>query len=62
MPTIVKSQSELDAAIAAGATDIEIRSPPRVILRVRGSATVWAYDSAKVEAHDSAKVTREAIT
>ena len=55
---IVKTQKELDAALAAGADRIVINSPHGVWLSVEasGSATVEAYDSATVEAYDSATV------
>ena len=56
MSTIVKTQGELDAAVAASAKDIVIASPAGVWLSVRGSAEVRAYDSAAVSAYDSAAV------
>ena len=56
---IVKSQQELDAAVAAGEGWIEIRSALGVWIEVTASdsATVRAYDSATVTASDSATVT-----
>ena len=50
MSIIVKTQAELDAAIAAGSQGIIIDSPAGVWLSVGGSATVRASDSATVEA------------
>ena len=57
MSTIVKTQGELDAAVAAGAEYIVIASPAGVWLDVRGSATVRAFGSATVTASGSATVT-----
>jgi hypothetical protein len=57
---VVKTQAELDAALADADVDwIEIRSEPGVWLTVRayGSATVRAYGSATVRATGSATVT-----
>ena len=56
MSTIVKTQGELDAAVAAGAEYIVIASPAGVWLDVRGSATVRAFGSATVRACGSATV------
>jgi hypothetical protein len=57
-PITVTTQAELDAAIAAGARVIDIRSEPGSYITVTacGSATVRAYDSATVTAYDSATV------
>ena len=57
--TIVRTQQELDAALAAGEGWIEIRSEAGVWLTVAatGSATVTAYGSATVRAYGSATVT-----
>ena len=55
MSTIVTTQAELDAAIAADKRDVVIKSPPSSWLVVRDSA-VGAYDSATVEAYGSATV------
>jgi len=54
--TIVVTQAELDAAIAAEEADIIIKSPAGLWLVVRGSATVQAGDSATVQAWGSATV------
>lgn len=54
--TIVRTQPELDAALAAGADDIVIDSPAGVWLTVRGSAHVVARGSAHVVAWGSAHV------
>ena len=56
MTTIVTTQQELDAAIAADAADIIIDSPQGDWLAVGGSVTVWASGSATVRAWDSATV------
>ena len=56
MSTIVRTQQELDAALADGKADIIIDSPRGVWLTVSGSATVGAWGSATVEAWDSATV------
>ena len=56
MSTIVKTQQELDAALADGKADIIIDSPRGVWLTVSDSATVRAWGSATVEASDSATV------
>ena len=56
MSTVVKTQVELDAALAAGKTDVVIDSPRGVWLTVSGSATVRAWGSATVRAWDSATV------
>ena len=56
MSTIVKTQQELDAALADGKADIIIDSPRGVWLTVSGSATVGASGSATVEAWGSATV------
>ena len=66
MTTTVKTQKELDAALASDETNIIIDSPRDVWLRLSasgsarvrayGSATVRAYGSATVEAYDSATV------
>ena len=56
MSTIVKTQQELDAALADGKADIIIDSPRGVWLTVSGSATVRAWGSATVEAWGSATV------
>ncbi len=63
----VTSQAELDAAIAAGESDIVINSPAGVWLDLRtpkatrvtalGSSTVTAWDSSTVTAWDSSTVT-----
>ena len=55
---IVKTQAELDAALKAGETWIEIRSDKGVWFELdqSGSAQVTAYDSAQVTAYDSAQV------
>ena len=57
--TIVRTQQELDAALAAGEGWIEIRSEAGVWLTVSatGSATVTAYGSATVRAYATATVT-----
>ena len=56
MSIIVKTQAELDAAVAAGSQGIIIDSPAGVWLSVGGSATVQASGSATVEAWGSATV------
>ena len=56
MSIIVKTQAELDAAIAAGSQGIIIDSPAGVWLSVGGSATVRASGSATVRASGSATV------
>lgn len=56
MSTIVKTQTELDTAIKAGATDIIIDSPAGVWIQLRDSSSVEARGSARVEARDSARV------
>ena len=56
MSIIVKTQAELDAAIAAGSQGIIIDSPAGVWLSVGGSATVRASDSATVQASATATV------
>ena len=64
MTITVKTQAELDQALADGADGIVIDSPAGVwiylsgsaTVRAYGSATVWAYDSATVSAYDSATV------
>ena len=56
MTTFVKTQAELDSALAAGAEGIIIASPADVWLNVHGSAAVRAYDSAAVRASGSAAV------
>ena len=56
MSITVKTQAELDAAIAAGSQGIIIDSPAGVWLSVGGSATVQAWGSATVEASGSATV------
>ena len=57
--TVVRTQAELDEALAANAVTVEIRSPAGVWLEVRatGSSTVRAYDSSTVRAYDSSTVT-----
>ena len=61
MSTIVKTQSELDSALAAGAEGIIIiASPAGVWLNVHDSAVVRASGSAVVTAYDSAAVTASA--
>ena len=67
MTTTCTSQAELDAAIAAGESDIIINSPAGVWLDLRtpkatrvtawGSSTVTARDSSTVTAWDSSTVT-----
>jgi hypothetical protein len=68
MSTTVKTQAELDAALAKpGYTEIIIKSPAGVWLDVRGggdkyieasgSSTVTAYGSSTVRAYDSSTVT-----
>ena len=56
--SVVTTQAEFDAALAAGDSFIEIRSPRGVWIQVRttGSATVGAYGSATVVAYGSATV------
>ena len=56
---IVKTQAELDAALKAGETWIEIRSDKGVWFELdqSDSAQVTAYDSAQVTAYGSAQVT-----
>ena len=56
--TVVRTQTELDAALAAGDPLIEIRSDPDVTLTITssGSSRVWAYGSSRVEAYDSSRV------
>ena len=64
MTITVKTQAELDQALADGADGIVIDSPAGVwiylsgsaTVRASGSATVRAYDSATVSAYDSATV------
>ncbi|MDT9694394.1 hypothetical protein Q5762_39870, partial [Streptomyces sp. P9(2023)] len=58
-PITVTTQAELDAAIAAGARVIDIRSEPGSYIPVTAcdSATVRACDSATVRAYGSATVT-----
>ncbi len=56
MSTIVKTQQELDAALADGKADIIIDSPRGVWLTVSDSATVEAWGSATVRASGSATV------
>ncbi|MFZ1285644.1 MAG: hypothetical protein WAR57_01240, partial [Candidatus Phosphoribacter sp.] len=56
MTTTVTTQAELDAALAANADNIAIRSPRGMWLHVYGSATVEAYGSATVWAYGSATV------
>jgi hypothetical protein len=56
MSITVKTQAELDAAIAAGSQGIIIDSPAGVWLSVGGAATVWASGSSSVEAWGSATV------
>ena len=56
MSTYCTTQSELDAAIAAGASDIIINSPAGAWIDVIDSATVTASGSATVRAYDSATV------
>ena len=56
MSTIVRTQSELDAALAIDADDIVIASPAGVWLTARGSAHVEAWESAHVVARGSAHV------
>ena len=55
---IVRTQAELDEALAGGVDLIEIRSERGLWLEVRayGSATVYAYGSATVRAYGSATV------
>ena len=57
--TVVRTQSELDKALAANTRLIEIRSPAGVWLEVTatGSSTVTAYDSSTVTATGSSTVT-----
>jgi|GEM_PF-7022983 len=67
MTTTCTSQAELDAAIAAGESDIVINSPAGVWLDLRapkatrvtalGSSTVTAWGSSTVTARDSSTVT-----
>ena len=54
---IVTTQEELDAAVAAGETEIIIDSPAGVWLKVVGSSTVRAWGSSTVTARDSSTVT-----
>ena len=56
MSTIVKTQQELEAALADGKADIIIDSPRGVWLTVSDSATVRAWGSATVGASGSATV------
>jgi len=56
MSTIVRTQQELDAALADGKSDITIDSPRGVWLTVSGSASVEASGSASVRASGSASV------
>ena len=56
MSITVKTQAELDAAIAAGSQGIIIDSPAGVWLSVGGSATVRAWGSSTVRASGSATV------
>ncbi|OIN79987.1 DUF7666 domain-containing protein [Mycobacterium malmoense] len=58
MPVIVTTQAELDAALASGADEIDIRSQRGVWLEISdsGSASVSASDSASVRAFGSASV------
>ena len=56
MSTIVKTQQELDAALADGKAVIIIDSPRGVWLTVSDSATVGASGSATVRASGSATV------
>ena len=56
MSITVKTQAELDAAIAAGSQGIIIDSPAGVWLSVGGSATVRAWGSSTVRAWGSATV------
>ena len=70
MTTTCTSQAELDAAIAAGESDIVINSPAGVWLDLRapkatrvtarGSSTVHAWGSSTVHAWDSSTVTATA--
>ncbi|MGO5205677.1 hypothetical protein ACTQ2S_08350, partial [Parolsenella catena] len=57
-PITVTTQAELDAAIAAGARVIDIRSEPGSYITVRAcdSTTVTACDSTTVTAYGSATV------
>ena len=57
--TVVRTQAELDKALAANTRLIEIRSPAGVWLEVTatGSSTVTAYDSSTVTATGSSTVT-----
>jgi len=54
--TIVRTQTELDAAIAVNDSDIIIDSPRGAWINVGDSATVSAWDSATVRAWGSATV------
>lgn len=56
MSTIVRTQQELDEALAARAEDIVIDSPAGVWLGVAGSVSVRVVGSAKVRASGSATV------
>ena len=66
-PTIVTTQSEMDAAVSSGAEWIRVDSSPGVWIEVTSpaateveaydSATVTAFGSATVTAYDSASVT-----
>ena len=58
MSTTVTTQAEMDAALAAGAETIIIRSPRGVRLTISdsGSSTVEAYDSSTVRASGSSTV------
>ena len=55
---VVRTQAELDKALAANTELIEIRSPAGVWLKVTAhdSSTVAAYDSSTVKAYDSSTV------
>ena len=56
--TVVRTQAELDEALAANAVTVEIRSLAGIWLTVRatGSSTVRAYDSSTVRATGSSTV------
>ena len=54
---IVRTQSELDAALSAGEAWIEIDGDGEFVVRASGSATVRASGSATVRAYGSATVT-----
>ena len=55
---VVKTQAELDQAIADGVSVVEIRSDKGVWIKVWacGGSTVWAYDGSTVTAYDGSTV------